>query len=401
VVFDEDQVLTYELEMGAAEWENLKAHARDEQYQAATLSVDGVPVGEVGLRFKGAIGTLRRCTSGSGSLTCPKASMKIKFDEYEPSRRFHGLKRLNFHSIFEPSHMHERLGYRMFREMGVVAPRTAHAWLVMNGEPLGLFASVENIDGRFTDTHFEKGNGNLYKEQWPGAVDPSRLTLESNEEAPDHGAMIQLINELATAEAEQLPDIVASYLDIDQLFSYVAVDRAIQNSDGITAFYCNNGGCRNHNNFLYQHEDEARFTLIPWDLDGTFAASNSFEYVPSLLVIPENCSIRYRVYGDLRVLAPGCDPLLQGLARSDLELYRAQQTRLLEGPFHIERLEAWVDATEAQLTPYVTNDRNGPGLDRFRTAVADCGETSACSLCASARNVTGRMLEASAWTSRH
>jgi spore coat protein H len=364
-------VHTYELEMPTEEWEYLKAHARDEQYQKATLSVDGEPVGEVGLRFKGAIGTLRRCTNGSGALTCPKASMKVKFDEYEPSRRFYGLKRLNFHSIIEPSHLHERLGYRLFREMGVAAPRATHAWLVMNGEPLGLFANVENVDGRFTDANFEKGDGNLYKEQWPGAVDPSRLVLESDDEAADHTQMAQLFDDLAAAEPDGLRDVVASYFDIDHLMSFVAVDRAISNWDGITAFYCNNGGCRNHNHYLYQHEDEPRFSLIPWDLDNTFAAFSSFEYVPSSFVIPEDCSRTYRVYGGARVMAPGCDRWFQGLAGHDLERYRAQQTRLLEGPFDLESLQAWVDARQAQLMPFVMDDANGPGPDGFRTAVAE------------------------------
>jgi spore coat protein H len=370
-VFDEGEVRTYELEMPAEEWEYLKAHARDEQYQKAALSVDGEPVGEVGLRFKGGIGTLRRCTNGSGALTCPKGSLKIKFDEYEPERRFHGLKRLNLHSIREPSHLHERLGYRLFREMGVAAPRAVHSWLVMNGEPLGLFASVENVDGRFTDAHFEEGDGNLYKEQWPGQVDPSQLVLESDDEAPDHGVMVQLIGDLAAAEPAELGAVVARYLDIDNLFAYVAVDRAISNWDGITAFYCSGGGCRNHNQYLYQHEDEPRFSLIPWDLDNTFAASSSFEYVPSLFEVPADCSLTYRVYGDFRVMAPGCDPLLRGLAQNDRERYRAQQARLLEGPFELEPLQAWVDAREAQLLPFVTDDPNGPGLAAFRAAVAE------------------------------
>jgi spore coat protein H len=367
-VFAEDEVRRYELEMGAAEWADLKVHARDEQYRAATLRVDGEPVGQVGLRFKGGISSLLRCVDAAGNVSCPKLSMKVKFDEYEPTLRFHGLKRLNFHSILEPSHLQERLAYRMFREMGVKAPRAVHAWLVMNGEPLGLFASVENVDGRFTDQHFERGDGNLYKEQWPGAVAPSRLELETDEETPDHGAMIGFGEDLARAGSDELASVVAGYLDLESTFAYVAVDRAISNWDGITAFYCNNGGCRNHNVFLYQHED-ARFTLIPWDLNNTFSVVSSFEHVPNLLVIPPDCSLRYRVYGGFQVAAPGCDPLLQGLARSDLEGYRAQQTRLLDGPFDVAGLQAWIDAREAQLLPFVAEDRHGPSLLEFRNAV--------------------------------
>jgi spore coat protein H len=367
-VFAEDEVRTYDLEMDPAEWADLIVHAREEQYRAASLRVEGEVVGTVGLRFKGGISSLRGCVDGAGNVKCSKLSMKIKFDEYEPGLRFHGLKRLNFHSIREGSLLRERLAYHVFREMGVEAPRATHARLVMNGEPLGLFGLVENIDGRFTDEHFERGDGNLYKEQWPGTVDPSRLQLETNDETPDHSAMIQFGNDLTQAGAGELAGVVASYLDLESAFAYLAVDRAISNWDGITAFYCNNGGCRNHNVFLYQHDD-ARFTLVPWDLDNTFGVVDAFEYIPNLFVLPPDCSLQYRVYGGLRVSAPGCDPLLQGLAGNDLAGYRAQQTRLLDGPFDVAGLEAWLDAREAELIPFLPEEPKRPTASQFRSAV--------------------------------
>lgn len=367
-VFVEDQVRKYELEMDPAEWADLIVHAREEQYKPATLRIEGEVVGQVGLRFKGGIASLRGCVDGAGNVKCSKLSMKIKFDEYEPGLRFHGLKRLNFHSILEGSRLRERLAYRLFREMGVAAPRATHARLFMNGEPLGLFGLVENIDGRFTDEHFERGDGNLYKEQWPGTVHPSQLRLETNEEAPDHSAMIQFGNDLTQARPEELAGVVANYLDIENAFAFLAVDRAISNWDGITAFYCNSGACRNHNVFLYQHAD-ARFTLVPWDLNNTFGVIDSFEYVPSLFVVPPDCSLQYRVYGGLRVSAPGCDPLLRGLAGNDLEIYRAQQTRLLDGPFDVAGLEAWLDEREAELIPFLGEEPKRPTVSQFQSAV--------------------------------
>lgn len=367
-VFADQEVRTYELEMDPAEWADLLVHAREEQYRAATLRVEGEPIGQVGLRFKGGISSLLNCVDGAGNVKCSKLSLKIKFDEYEPGRRFHGLKRINFHALREGSLLRERLAYRLFREMGVEAPRAVHAWVVMNGEPLGLYGLVENIDGRFTDEHFERGDGNLYKEQWPGAVDPSRLQLETNDESPDHTAMIQFGDDLTRASVDELASVVASYMELEQSFAYIAVDRAISNWDGITAFYCNNGACRNHNVFLYQHE-EARFTLIPWDLNNTFGVVDSFEFMPNLFLVPRDCSAHYRVYGGFRVAAPGCDPLLRGLASNDLEGYRAQQTRLLDGPFDVAGLEAWLDEREAQLIPFVAEEPKGRGVSSFRDGV--------------------------------
>ena len=370
-VFDPAEVRTYELDLDGAVWEASKAHALDEQYTAADLQIAGQSVGTVGVRFKGD-STLRRCADRHG-LRCPKVSMKLKFDEYDPDRRFYGLKRLNFNAMQgDASYLHERLAYHLFREMGVQAPRAVHARLVVNGEPLGLFTLVEAVDGRFTDDRFDDGNGNLYKEQWLDVGDAARMTqrLETNEEQPDHTGLLAFRAALLAALPEELPEVLERHLDVDQSLSQLAVDRAINNWDGPTSFYCKSGRCWNHNYYLYGHEDQIHFRLVPWDLNSTFAVSASLDYVPSWRVIPSDCSLKYPAFSGLTVMAPGCDLLLQGLARMDPARYQQQVTRLLEGPFALPALEAWLAAAVEQLEPFVAEDSNGPGTLAFRTELA-------------------------------
>ena len=98
--------------------------------------------------------------------------------------------------------------------------------------------------------------------------------------------MWRLSRELAQAAPEQLPEVVERYWDADQLFAYLAVDRAITNWDGVTGYYCRGGGCFNHNYYIYQHEREPRFSLIPWDLDNTFRTITPFDITPMPLDIP-------------------------------------------------------------------------------------------------------------------
>jgi hypothetical protein len=372
-VFDEGALRTYTLSLDPAVWENLLATATDEVYVLADLEVDGERLPQVGLRFKGSFGTLDACFDDTGALVCSKLSMKLKFDEADPTQRLYGLKRLNFHAMrTDRSQMHERLGYRLFREMGILAPRSTHARIIVNGDDQGVFALVEDIDGRFTKSRFAAGDGNLYKEFWPDRDDPLSLTehLETNEDAPDHSAMLAFYGALDGATGEALAPVVEQYTDVDQLLSYLAVDRAIRNWDGVTAFYCFGESCDNHNYFLYQAEAEPRFTLIPWDLDNTFGASDGFDAVPSAFDIPEDCSARYEVFAGVAVQAPACDPLLEGLARSDRSRHTDARTRLLDGPFTLERMNAWLDAWQAQIEPAVSEDEHGPGLDAFRVAVS-------------------------------
>jgi spore coat protein H len=372
-VFDEDAIHVYELTLAPEDWETLQATALDEQYFRAALSVDGVTFGEVGLRFKGSSGTLRRCRGGVGTPLCPKMSMKLKFDEFDDTSRFSGLKRLNFNSMLgDPSWLHERLAYQLYREMGVQAPRASHARVIVNGDDRGVFSQVEQIDGRFTDDRFAGGDGNLYKEQWPVTASSAQLSraLETNEESADNALMIRMSEELAAATPAELANVVERYWDADELFAYLAVDRATTNWDGATGYYCRGGGCYNHNYYIYQHEHEERFSLIPWDLDNTFRVVTPFEQFPMPLVVPDDCAERYPVFPpSMFGMAPGCDPIFGGLALMARERYTAQVARLLAGPFELERLGAWIDARVAQLAPHVKTDPYGWGEGVFQLAV--------------------------------
>src|SRR6185312_3932842 len=60
-VFRDDVLRTYELTFTDADWAELQRTATEEIYVPVTLSVDGAPIGKVGVRYKGAYGTLRNC----------------------------------------------------------------------------------------------------------------------------------------------------------------------------------------------------------------------------------------------------------------------------------------------------------------------------------------------------
>lgn len=369
-VFDESVVHRYELSIDPAVWEALQANARDEQYAEASLAAGGIELARVGLRFKGSLGTLASCFADDGTLRCSKLSMKIKSDEYLADQRFFGLKRLNFNSmLFDDSLMHERLAYRVYREMGLVAPRSAHARLIINGEDWGLFSLVEDVDGRFTESHFDGGDGNLYKEAWPSNADADILAraLETNEDIADHSAFLAFQAELLAASPDELPGVLERHVDLDNLLASLAVDRTLVNWDGFTAFYCIEGFCENHNYYWYQDEVAPRFALIPWDLDNSFEPS-PLTGVPGAFDVPSDCSMLYDAMG--RTLsAPACDPIVRGLALADRARYHEQLDRLLAGPFAKGVIDGWIDALQAQLEPEVATDARGPDLDTFRAGV--------------------------------
>ena len=173
-IFDQKKLSTFELNLPPADLAKIDADPSAEEYVAGSLTFEGETISQVGIRYKGSIGAYVGCLSGtdwanpSGRKTCTKLSMKIKINWNDSEARFYGLKKLQFHSQnHDDSQMRDRLGYWFFRKMDVPAPRAIHARLLVNGKYMGLFALIEQIDGRFTRQNFEDGTGNLYKEIWP------------------------------------------------------------------------------------------------------------------------------------------------------------------------------------------------------------------------------------------
>ncbi len=370
-VFDETKLATYTFTLTAADLQKMKATAIQELYVPAELSVDGQAVGKVGLRYKGAWGTLRPCFEGGQ--TCPKVSLKVDFAEYDKEKKWNGLKKLNFHALMrDTSHLHERLAYKVWREMGIHTCRSTHARIVVNGEPQGVFALTEQIDGRFTSDRWPKaGDGNLYKEAWPTAADAGyyMTRLETNEDKnPSHAKIVAFAQALTKAAT---PAAAAQVLDkwfgIDHLMRYLAVDRAVSNWDGATTFYCGGAGpCTNHNFYVYQAEAEDRLTLIPWDHDNTGTVGTLFDHVPPWDKPPASCTERFFAGGN-QVTSPGCDPIFRALA-TQRPAYVAAVKKLLD-VWSVPRLHADLDRWAAVLEPAIAVDGNGPGLEAWKVAV--------------------------------
>jgi spore coat protein CotH len=358
-LFDYAHVPAFDISLPAADWEALKANAVAEEYVPVTAVFEGQVIGTVGLRFKGSYGSLYGCFDDQGNMTCPRLSMKMKFDEYNEDQRFFGLKRLAFNAyIYDDSRMKEKLAYDLYRAMGIVTPRAAWATLRVNGELLGLFGMVEVVDGRFTKDRWPQNpDGNLYKELWPTHASPDQVlsALETNEEIADVSAYEAFSAAVVSADDANLLSTLGSYMDLEYLARYMAVDDAIVSYDGVTYFWTDGVNTNNHNYFVYE-EAPTRFTLIPWDAESTFWI-NPAHTAPHWTIIPTDCSVTYE-YWDGLAHAPGCDRVFQALHK-DLSAWRAAARELLDGPFAestmlaaISRHAAFIgDSARADPTP--------------------------------------------------
>jgi spore coat protein CotH len=369
-LFDWPFVPTFDIYLPPEEWEQLQEDAVKEEYIEAEACFEGRGIGKVGIRFKGAVGSLYSCFTETGDNICRKLGIKLKFSEYDLENRFFGMKRLNFQgNRYDDTYMKEKLAYELYRSMDIVAPRVSWAQLRVNDELQGLFGMVEQVDGRFTDNRWpENGDGNLFKELWPINTDAAHVTskLRTNEEEPDVSAFVAFSEAVLAADEAMLRETLGEFMDLDYVARYMAVDDAIANFDGMTAYYTDEDAlwAGNHNFYIYEEAPD-HFTFVPWDLESTFSLGG-FSSVPHWTVLPEDCGETYTAWGieDLLVMAPGCDPMFKAMAQN-MESYEAAGQELLEGAFRADRMFAQIDQYEAFIRDAVEADPNGPGVAAF------------------------------------
>ncbi len=379
LAFAEDQVLEIRLVLDDGDWNLLEEEGDKEEFVPASVSMKGegfpdASFASVGLRHKGAW-SLHHCWDDFAGVRsyeneCRKLSYKIKFDEYDKDGRFDGLKRLNLHaSSNDQTKIRELLAYSTFADFGLVAPRTAPARVFINGELQGLFIAVEEIDGRFAKAHYPDGaDGNLFKEIWPRteAADADFLgALETNEEAADVSDMRAFADAVVATNNTDFITDMTPWVEVDSILRYMAVDRALKNWDGITAFY---SPLTSHNFFWYHDNGtDDLFHLIPWDLDNTFWDFDPYMYpeqwvtaepVPDWNSEPADCTPRpvWDPAGSTKITPPRCDPFLDMLAETSWSRFVDFGDQLLAGPLKASTLSAKVAYRRTQIAPLVAED---------------------------------------------
>ena len=398
-VFDESQLQAYYLTFSDAEYAKLMDMStlllnpytvNEDRYVKASLRVGDTELPSIGVRFKGqfsiwgcvdmATGTRRvRVEPYFGDIdVCQRFSMKLDIDKYDAGARLDGLKKVNLHAMAaDPSKMRERLGYSLYRGMNLLAPRAVHARVYINGQYHGLFAAVEEVDGRFTANRFpNSGDGNLYKEIWPAkhitradAVDALRTNDDPGVE--DVSDFLAFKDAVAAATEADFSTKMAPHLDLDYLARFIVVNRAINDFDGALAFYFGWGPPpANHNLYWYHDTESGRFMLIPWDLDKTFwypepnfwsdNAPNGLNVVPNWNVLTKSCD-GYTVWFDnlenpYQMMAIDCDPLWRLLRGKIYGSQKAMADAFIAGAFSAQSVKASLDAWQTQIAGAINDD---------------------------------------------
>jgi len=339
--FVTDKVLTIEIELSAEAWAAIKADPSAKEYQQGNFIYEGKKVETVGVRTKGnsSLNSVAKNPSN-------RYPLKVDFNRFVDGQAFCGTKKLAFNNGFkDPSFLREHLAYKVAREIGLPASRTAFVDLTVAGEHLGLYTMIEVVDDDlFLEANFSNDDGDLYKPDWPDGhlkwksdtyEDYDGFSIENNADTSDHSAFITLLDTINHGT----PDDVEKILNVDGMLKYAAFNAVFVNLDS----YTGNG----HNYYLY--EQERIFTIVPWDLNeafGKFTCGCSSQEIIDFFIDEPTCgSLADRPLLDILLQKPEW-----------LDQYHQHLKAIIEGSFAQENMEQWVLAGADLIRPYVYAD---------------------------------------------
>jgi spore coat protein CotH len=284
-MFDVDRVHSVYLDIPPASWSAIHAEAipngcvpHDRAYYSGTLRFEDQVFEGVGIRVKGGCGSARNLDG--------KAGFKVNLSWDDPAvpgcpdtRRLFGLKRLTLNNLVQDrTFSHERLGYPIYKRLGVATPRTAHILVYVNDELWGLYNHIETIDRRFLTRWFDDNGGDMYEgtywcdllpENVPPVLDDTyclRRSFGAGECSgdSDYQPLRDLVQSIAALPDGGFYPEVESFFEFDTFLSSWAVDTVLSHWDAYEFTILNNYR-------VYRDPSTMRWTLIPHGIDQTFA----------------------------------------------------------------------------------------------------------------------------------
>jgi spore coat protein H len=240
-------------------------------YVSAELEFGPDQFKDVGVRYKGN-GTFLSSREGI------KRSLKLDLNRTVKGQKLAEMVQLNLHnSVRDPSGMNEAIAYRVFRDAGVSAPRTAFAKVRVtvpgkhDRRYFGLYNLVEDVGSAYLEEHLGAKKGALLKPVTPSlfsdlgddwkaynqTYDPKGELTEEQQQR-----VIEFCKFCSSAAENDFAAKLGDYVEIENLAAYLAITSWMVDLDGILG--------PGQNYYVYLHPKTQKFHFIPWDQDQTF-----------------------------------------------------------------------------------------------------------------------------------
>ncbi len=240
-------------------------------YVHGNIDFNGASFSNVAVRYKGN-GTYLQARNTD------KKSLKVDLNKFVKGQKMAGIKTLNLHNqVTDASYMNEALSFKLYRDAGVPAPRTAYARVrVTAGDEhkndyMGLYVMVENVDDEFTKEHFKAKGGALFKPVTPSLFEDLGDDWEKYKQTFDPkdkpskeeiARVIETCRFVTKSGDVEFAAKLGDYIDLDSFARYMAVTVYLSDLDGILG--------PGQNFYLFLHPKTHKFHFIAWDQDHSF-----------------------------------------------------------------------------------------------------------------------------------
>ncbi len=272
------------------------------------------------------------------------SGLKVKFlkgEEYRGDRTINIGPEVSTHPNSggpQTSHV-EQMGFRIFRDFGVLAPRCDWYRVIEDGAYTQR-AITQQPNERFLELNGRDPNSNIYKiaynesHPFPGLKRIYYAKKTNLDEGDDD--LYEFFNAINNVNREESAQALRKYLDLDKVISYSVAGVLLSNWDGF------------FNNMFLVHPPPPidRWECVPWDLDKTFGNTDGDKPVNKTLV---EMFLIFPKEGHPWTNAPGP---ISGPLHKDPELNDEYLTRVweaLNGRFSEERIIEQINETEALL----------------------------------------------------
>ncbi len=262
--------------------------------------------------------------------------------------------------------MNEVLSYRLFRDAGVPAPRTAYAKVFVtvpgkfDRKYFGLYSIVEDVDTHFAHDRFATKEGAIFKPVTP------QLFNYDGEDWSKYNQSYDPKTELSDGDKRRVMDFsklvtsgsdaefaarVAEFVDLEEFARFMSVTVWLSTMDSILMM--------GQNFYVYLHPATHQFQFVPWDLDHSFGQ------------FPMGGTQEQRENLSIHTPWRGANRFLERMFKNETfkKLYVAAMTEFSKSVFRPERFIQQVDELAAAIRPAV-KEESEEKLARFDKAVA-------------------------------
>lgn len=243
----------YELYLDESHLVYLSKHVWDDITVPVIFQHQGVEYNRARMRYRG----------GAARRDVLKPSIKLIFAD---DQLFQGRKKLNLQSdTWDSSLMRSKLAFDDYKRAGALAPAAEWVHLRLNGEFIGVYTAVEQIDERFLTINGRDPTGNIYKPfdflvVLPNEEDYARFAEKETNKGGSYFDLQEFVELINLTPQHLIHEKLSEVLDVEEYLNWYCVNQLISNWD-----------IAGHNFYLYHDLQRNKWEVIAWDPDVSYA----------------------------------------------------------------------------------------------------------------------------------